>query len=188
MTKTSLKTQKSHVRRQARLARATASKQKTTIKLESYWPFEKFEQKSFAGYWPIKDEIDPRPLLQFLHDRGSVLALPAIIETDHPLEFRQWHPTDNLISGPFDTLEPPKEARIILPDVIFVPMLAFTSKGDRMGYGGGFYDRTLAKLREIKSIFACGVAFSGQKMDYIPTDDYDQKLDGILTEEYFHKF
>ncbi len=92
-----------------------------------------------------------------------------------------------LVDGPFKTLEPPAEAPEIFPDIVFVPLLAFNSEGERLGYGGGFYDRTLAKLRKTKEIFACGIAFSGQETNYIPTDKFDEKLDGILTESYFRE-
>jgi len=172
-------------RQRARQVRASISNKDAGSKLTSHWPIERFPGKSVAGFWPIKDEIDPRLLLQTLRDRGSTIALPAIIKPDHPLEFRQWTPSMQLVDGPFKTLEPPVEAPIIFPDIVFVPLLAFNNKGERLGYGGGFYDRTLAQLRKIKDVFACGVAFSAQETDDIPTDDFDQKLNGILTENDF---
>ncbi len=183
-----LSVSKREARRRARKVRASIPDKNVGAELVSHWPIEHFNGKSIAGFWPIKDEIDPRLLLKNLQDKGNTIALPAIVKPDHPLEFRQWTPTMQLVDGPFKTLEPPSEAVKILPDIVFVPLLAFNSEGERLGYGGGFYDRTLAKLRSMKSVFACGVAFSPQETRYIPTDEFDQKLNGILTENYFRKF
>jgi len=175
-------------RQHARQIRASISNKNVGSKLVSHWPIDRFPGKSVAGFWPIKDEIDPRLLLQTLQDRGSTIALPAIVKPDHPLEFREWTPSSQLVDGPFKTLEPPAEAPIIFPDIVFVPLLAFNSKGERLGYGGGFYDRTLSQLRKMKDVFACGVAFADQETDKIPTDVFDQKLNGILTENGFRDF
>ena len=74
------------------------------------------------------------------------------------------------------------------PDFLFVPLLAFTARGQRLGYGGGFYDRTLNQLRAKGEVFACGVAYAGQEVSVLPTDDHDERLDGVLTEAEFRKF
>lgn len=178
---------KSKARHRARRIRAAILSQTQPSDLLTQWP-SAFAGKSVAGYWPIKDEIDPRPLMEMLRLTGHSIALPAIIKPDYPLEFREWSPTSDLVAGPFNTFEPGIDASVILPDVVLVPMLAFTASGDRLGYGGGFYDRTLSKLRKVKSVFACGVAFSEQEMTDIPTNEFDQGLDGILTERYFKAF
>jgi 5-formyltetrahydrofolate cyclo-ligase len=188
MKATNLSLSKRQARLRARRVRASISDKNVAAKLASHWPNERFQGKSVAGFWPIKDEIDPRLLLKDLLDKGNTIALPAIVKPDHPLEFRQWKPTMQLVDGPFKTLEPPPEAPKIFPDVVFVPLLAFNLQGDRLGYGGGFYDRTLARLRSMKRVFACGIAFSAQETPHIPTDEFDQKLNGILTENYFRKF
>ena len=75
-----------------------------------------------------------------------------------------------------------------MPNLVFVPLLAFTQHGERLGYGGGFYDRTLAKLKETTEVFACGIAYAAQEAATLPTDKYDQRLDGILTDKYFKAF
>lgn len=188
MSLTTPPTSKLKARQHARRVRASISLQNAASELVNHWPNRAYNGKSVAGFWPIKDEIDPRLLMHTLHDKGNIIALPAITEKDHPLEFRQWTPSIQLVEGPFNTLEPSIEEPVIIPDVIFVPLLAFNSKGDRLGYGGGFYDRTLAQLRQMKDIFACGIAFSGQETESIPTNEFDQPLDGILTERYFITF
>jgi len=84
--------------------------------------------------------------------------------------------------------QPVEGTQCIIPDLVLVPLLAFSSRGERLGYGGGYYDRTLTNLRQQKSIFACGVAYAAQQTEIIPTNNYDALLDGILTEEYFKAF
>jgi 5-formyltetrahydrofolate cyclo-ligase len=179
---------KREARQRARKVRASISNKDVGAELASHWPIEHFNGKSVAGFWPIKDEIDPRLVLRNLLNRGNTIALPAIVKPNHPLEFRQWAQTTQLVDGPFKTLEPPADAPVIYPDVVLVPLLAFNLQGERLGYGGGFYDRTLGQLRGMKRVFACGIAFSAQETPHIPTDEFDQKLNGILTETYFQKF
>jgi len=179
--------EKSKARQAARRVRAAVSPKNKSEDLLSHWP-KIFDRKSVAGYWPIKDELDPRPLMEMLSSKGHLIGLPAILKTDHPLEFRDWFPESPLVEGPYNTFEPASDASIMLPDVVLVPMLAFNMSGDRLGYGGGFYDRTLSKLRGMKPVFACGVAFSEQQMKLIPTNNFDEPLDGILTERYFEAF
>ena len=81
-----------------------------------------------------------------------------------------------------------RQGKSITPQLIFVPLLAFTANGERLGYGGGYYDRTLASLRQKNEVFACGVAYAGQEVESLPTDAHDAKLDGILTEDGFKAF
>lgn len=152
------------------------------------FPASNFKGAIIAGYWPIGTEIDVRPLLHALHAQGESLCLPITPDVGNPLFFRAWTPKDRLVQGRFGTKEPSSDKTPIEPDVILVPLLAFSPNGDRLGYGGGYYDRTLAGLRSKKQIFACGVAYAGQEMVHIPTDTYDQRLDGILTEKEFRTF
>ena len=80
------------------------------------------------------------------------------------------------------------DALIVRPDVVLMPLLAFTANGDRLGYGGGFYDRSLAQIKQTGDVFACGVAHAAQEAVSLPTGEYDMKLDGVLTEQYFKDF
>jgi 5-formyltetrahydrofolate cyclo-ligase len=135
-----------------------------------------------SGYWPFGAELDPRPLLEALHRRGHPLALPVAERRATPLIFRCWKPGDPMSQHRFGMSEPLPESPRVDPDVILVPMIAFDGQGNRLGYGGGFYDRTLAAQRKIKKTLAVGVAFDAQRVERIPVDIHDQKLDWIVTE------
>lgn len=138
---------------------------------------------TIAAFWPLAHEPDLRPLLQQWADAGVALALPAIRDDQSPLEFRAWTPGDTLESGPFHVQEPSADRPVLRPDVILVPTLGYTGQADRLGYGGGYYDRTLADLRQTGHDFiTIGVAWSEGQLD----DDYrpaphDERLDAILT-------
>jgi len=110
-----------------------------------------------------------------------------MVRKAHPLIFRAWEPNDEVQLGHFSVREPHRDQPEVRPDVILMPLLAFTNSGDRLGYGGGFYDRTLTALRAKHDVFACGVAYAAQETDLLPTDKHDQKLDGIVTETGFRK-
>lgn len=158
------------------------------VELLRNWPRSRLKSGIVATFLPIQSEIDTAPLSHALEDAGFQLALPCIKRAAHPLEFRRYSRDDNLRGGPYNTKEPLKAVEIVDPDIILLPMLAFSSSGYRLGYGGGFYDRTLQYLRAKKQIFACGLAYAGQEVPLVPTDEYDQKLDGVLTEREFRKF
>lgn len=135
-----------------------------------------------AGYGPFKDELDPGPLLRHFHATGHVCALPAADEPEAPLVFRRWRPEDALGHGSLGEPAPPKDSPPVEPDVLLVPLLAFDRQGWRLGYGGGYYDRTLARLRASRQILAVGLAFAAQEADAVPHDERDQRLDWIVTE------
>lgn len=135
-----------------------------------------------AGYWPLGDEIDPLPLMAELARSGCRLALPAVVAAASPLEFRSWSLGTPLELGPHRTRHPPASAGQVVPDVVLVPLLAFDSRGFRLGYGGGYYDRTLAGLRAAGGFRAIGLAFAAQKIARVPDDGWDQALDMIVTE------
>jgi 5-formyltetrahydrofolate cyclo-ligase len=143
-----------------------------------------------SGFWPMGEEIDVRPLLMQLHASGHPIGLPVVVKKGEPLIFRQWHPAMALVSGGFGTEVPPHSAPEVAPQVLIVPLLAFDAEGYRLGYGGGFYDRTLDKLRTGSAAdpLAVGVAFSAQHVMRVPRDDYDQPLDWIVTEKAAHHF
>jgi 5-formyltetrahydrofolate cyclo-ligase len=141
------------------------------------------EGDAVSGYWPLGEEIDPRPVLEALHARGHPIGLPTMPGADQPLTFRAWQPGAELQDGGFGTRVPPQSAPVIVPRVLLVPLLAFDRAGYRLGYGGGFYDRTLAQLRaDQPDTLAVGVAYQAQEVDAVPVDRYDQRLDMILTE------
>lgn len=134
-----------------------------------------------AGFCAIGDEIDPSYLLAHWAARGAGLALPAVRETHAALEFRRWTPGAPLQAGRWGIQEPGPDAPLVTPQVILTPLLAFDRSGARIGYGGGFYDRSLAELRRGGTVLAIGVAFAEQEVDAVPCLDYDQRLDWVLT-------
>ena len=141
-----------------------------------------------SAYWPLGDELDPMPLLQALHHKDLTPVLPVMLGAGKPLIFRRWVPGDILDDAGFGTKEPNPGKEELEPDVLFVPLLAFDRAGYRLGYGGGFYDRTLDKLRAKKSVIAIGIAYAGQEMPAVIRGPYDQPLDYIVTEQEVIKF
>ncbi|MDX2259546.1 MAG: 5-formyltetrahydrofolate cyclo-ligase [Hyphomicrobiaceae bacterium] len=141
-----------------------------------------------SGFLPIGNEIDVEPLMQALAARGASLALPVIEKKAHPLQFRQWTPGAALETKAWGIREPGADAVIVEPDLLLVPLLAVDRAGYRLGYGGGFYDRTLARLRAMKPVVAIGVAYDAQLVDAVPRESYDERLDGLLTPSGFSLF
>ena len=136
-----------------------------------------------SGFWPIKEEIDIRPLMIELHNTGCQLVLPVVQGKGKPLLFRAWRPGDPLEQGVFGTLQPSPRRETLEPDALIVPLLACDEDGWRLGYGGGFYDRTLAGLRSRKRVTAVGVGFNAQLVDEVPHGPDDQRLDWLLTDK-----
>ncbi len=136
-----------------------------------------------SGYRPIQSEIDPTALMEKLKSRGAQLCLPVMTGENLPLEFRAWSPGEELTTGHFDVEEPLPTARPMQPDIILVPLLAFDKKGRRLGYGGGYYDRTLKAMRAVNShVVAVGLGYAAQQIPKVPADSHDQQLDWVLTE------
>ncbi len=135
-----------------------------------------------SGFWPIGSEVDLQPLLLALAARGHVVALPIVVGRDRPLVFRAWREGDEMAEGPYGIREPLESAPEIAPQVLLVPLLAFDRAGYRLGYGGGFYDRSLAMLREGGPVTAIGAAWAAQEVPAVPHDKHDQPLDWMLTE------
>ena len=138
----------------------------------------RFGPAPLAGYLPIRTEIDPRRVLAA---HPGVVGVPVIAGPGLPLSFRRWTPETPLIEGPFGAFIP-ETGEDVVPRVLIVPLVAFDRRGFRLGYGGGFYDRTLERLRRMGPTTAIGFAFAAQEMDAVPTEPTDQPLDLIVTE------
>jgi 5-formyltetrahydrofolate cyclo-ligase len=141
-----------------------------------------------AGYWPVRDEADPRGLMMALAARGHALALPRIDERHAALSFRRWNEGDELVDNHHGIPEPRAEAEAVIPQVILVPLLAFDATGHRLGYGGGYYDRTLAALRRAGGALAIGVAYAGQEVPTLPREPHDRALEAVVTAAGLRRF
>ena len=142
-----------------------------------------------SGYWPMGDEADVRPLLSYLHSIGWFCMLPVVTGVGTALTFRHWSPGDELVESGLGIQEPGGDAPEDLPDIVLVPLLAYDGEGYRLGQGGGYYDRTLAAFRaKSDDILAVGIAFSGQQVDSVPHDAFDQPLDWMVTETGAYRF
>ena len=138
-----------------------------------------------AGFWPMGHEIDIRPLLRALEGRGHRLCLPRTPKRGLPLDFRAFAFGDVLVKGPVGTQQPAEDAPRAVPGWIIVPLLAFDRAGRRLGYGGGYYDRTLAALPGVPTL---GVAFACQRMEVVPAGPHDAPLDAVATEAGVMRF
>lgn len=136
-----------------------------------------------SSYYQRGSEMDMTALNQALVDAGYELALPVVLGRGHPLAFRRYRPGDPLVKGVLEVMEPASSAPVVVPRILFVPLLAFDRKGNRLGYGGGYYDRTVALFRREGVIQAIGVAFAGQETDATPVGGTDAPLDWIVTEK-----
>ena len=135
-----------------------------------------------AGFSSIRSEINPVPLLRRFADAGAILALPAIMGRGQPLRFRAFRFGEELARGQWGIREPKPEAPEVAPDILLVPLLAFDRSVNRVGYGAGYYDMTIAKLRALKSVTAVGIAFAAQEIASVPVTPRDARLDLVLTE------
>jgi 5-formyltetrahydrofolate cyclo-ligase len=158
-----------------RLASASACRHALTVMPRS--------AKTVAAYAAIRDEIDPRVLLELLELRGIALALPVVVAPGKPLMFRKYQIKDQLTPGPMGVPQPSASMPTIEPDVVIVPLVAFDRAGRRMGYGAGYYDRSLAFLKTKRSITTIGFGFSVQEVAAVPVEPHDQSLDVIVTEK-----
>ncbi|MFD1882824.1 5-formyltetrahydrofolate cyclo-ligase [Paracoccus pacificus] len=131
-----------------------------------------------AGYWPIRSEADPLPALR---GHPGPMALPVVVAAGQALIFRLWD-GQTTVAGRFGAAVPPEDAAVVRPDVVIVPLVGFDRSGHRLGYGGGYYDRTLSALRAGGPVTAIGFAHSAQELDPIAAEATDQRLDMIVTE------
>jgi 5-formyltetrahydrofolate cyclo-ligase len=141
-----------------------------------------------SGYWAFREEADPRELMLALAARGHPLALPRVVARHTPLRFHRWSENDAMHVSAFGVTEPHTSADVVVPTVLLVPLLAFDADGYRLGYGGGFYDRTLAVLRAQRPTRAIGIAYAGQEVELLPHEAHDQRLDAVLTEQGLRPF
>jgi 5-formyltetrahydrofolate cyclo-ligase len=133
-----------------------------------------------GAYWPIRSEVDPRPLMEGLLERGQDVALSQIL---HPhLSWRLWQPGDVLVKGGFGVREPGPDAPEVFPRALIVPLVAFDRRGGRIGYGKGHFDRAIAALEEQHPILTIGLAYAVQEIDEVPVEPHDRLLDIIITE------
>ena len=133
-----------------------------------------------GAYWPIRSEVDPRPLMEALVARGQDVALSQI---RHPhLSFRLWQPGDVLIKGGFGVREPGPDAPEVFPKALIVPLVAFDRRGGRIGYGKGHFDRAIAALADKHPILTIGLAYAVQEIDEVPAEPHDRPLDIVVTE------
>jgi 5-formyltetrahydrofolate cyclo-ligase len=135
--------------------------------------------KTLSGYMPMRTEIDPLPAMAA--HQGPV-GVPVIIGKGLPLRFREWTPGARMVEGTFKAMIP-EEGAWVEPQVLIVPLLAFDARGFRLGYGGGFYDRTLEGLRARGPVLAVGFAFAAQEVPEVPIEPTDQRLDAVVTEQ-----
>lgn len=135
-----------------------------------------------ATYSPVRSEMGPERLDDALRALGHKIALPVITGKKKPLIFRLYEKGDLLLANPLGILEPASGAQGVNPDVLLVPLLAFDAQRNRLGYGGGYYDRTIKKLRLIKPVLTIGLAYSCQQVEHIPVGSNDVPLDKIVTE------
>lgn len=137
---------------------------------------------SVSGFSAMGSEIDPLGLLEWATRTGYRTCLPVVQPLGHPLQFRAWAPGEPLVARTWGIREPADTAPLVEPDALLVPLLAFDRRGVRLGYGGGYYDRTLERLRRLKPVIAIGLAYAAQELAEVPSGPHDQRLDWVLTE------
>ncbi len=135
-----------------------------------------------SGFMPMKGEINPLPLMKKFSGKGARLALPVIAGRGRPLVMRAWNFGEPLVSGVWGIREPPAQAAEVEPDILLVPLVAFDRAGHRLGYGGGYYDLTITRLRARKPVVAMGIAYAVQEIAVVPAAPHDATLDLVLTE------
>ena len=140
------------------------------------------KKKIVGGYYPVNFEIDILEFLEKLEIKGLQLCLP-IVKKDNKMDFYSWS-TKNLLKLNKYGIPEPEQIKKVFPDIILVPLVAFDSRLYRIGYGGGYYDRYIEKLSNKKNLLKIGIAHSCQKINRVPTNKYDKKLDIIITEKY----
>ena len=162
------------------------SKSKKTININpnniySYLKKKNYNLKIIGGYYPSNYEINDLEILNYFFKKGSTISLPKI-KKKNQMEFYKWYSNEPLLINKYGILEPETTNRVY-PDILFIPLVAFDKELNRLGYGGGYYDRYIQKISKIKKIVKVGLAFSFQKVKTIPTNKHDKKLDISITEK-----
>lgn len=170
-------TRKAALARRAAAHSASASRAGAAQLLDYLTPHR---GKPISGYMPIRTEIDPLFAMAGMAAFGPV-GVPIVLGDGQPLDFRRWTPAAKMMPGPFGA-QVPATAELVIPQIVVLPLLAFDAAGHRLGYGGGFYDRTLAKLRQTHPVLAVGFAYATQQTDNVPVEATDMPLDAIVTE------
>lgn len=135
-----------------------------------------------SAYSPMKSEFNPVPLMRKLSESGATLALPVTPKRGNPLIMRAWAFGDEMASGVWGIREPKPESPEVFPDIMLVPLAAFDRSGHRIGYGAGYYDMTIARIRAMKPVITIGLAFAAQEIPRVPATAFDARLDLVLTE------
>ena len=146
---------------------------------------EKITKKIIGGYYPINFEVDDLKLLEKLEKKNFNISLP-VVKKNFQMDFYQWSFSDPLKINKYGIPEP-ETKNVVYPDVILIPLVAFDKNLNRLGYGGGYYDRIITSLSKKKKIIKIGLALTVQKVDKVPINVYDQKLDYIVTNKYIIK-
>jgi 5-formyltetrahydrofolate cyclo-ligase len=175
---------KSAIRREA-LARRDAIEPQyrasaATLIAQADLPFTPQPGLVVSGFWPVRSEIDPRPLMMRLMEEGCRLALPRI--EDGTLDFREWRIGDPLEPGDFGTSVPALTSEALAPWVMLVPLAAFDRRGARLGYGRGFYDQAINRFSRERPLLTIGLAYAAQEVAEVPMECHDRFLDYVLTE------
>lgn len=182
-----LKWRKAKARERATLARKAAwqSDPQAGRRLAEHFPDSAWPSVGtvVAGYRPIRDEIDPTPLMETFFCEQAQLCLPCVAGPGQPLIFRAWQPGDDFVRGAFGVEEPTPDSPECKPLLILAPLLAFDEAGRRLGYGAGFYDRTIEALRKHNPVTVVGLAYEAQRLKSVPVDRHDIALDWIVTEK-----
>jgi 5-formyltetrahydrofolate cyclo-ligase len=174
-----IEAEKAAQRRAAAAARAAGRSDAAETAAQAHLAAILHGEGPLAGYLPIRSEIDPRPVMA---RHGAVVGVPVIRGAAQPLVFHRWEQGCALVAGPFGAMVPETGVEMV-PQVLIVPLLAFDAQGYRLGYGGGFYDRTLAALRASGAVRAVGFAFGVQEVAAVCRDQFDERLDAIVTED-----
>jgi len=166
------------------------NKNKKNIKIDfdkiiNLFKEEKITKKNIGGYFPVNFEIDDLDILKKLEKKNFKISLP-VIKKNFEMDFYKWTFSEPLKVNKYGIPEPERNF-LTYPDILLVPLVAFDNKLNRLGYGGGYYDRLIVKLSKKKKIIKIGLALSAQKIDNVPINVYDQKLDYIVTNKYIIK-
>jgi 5-formyltetrahydrofolate cyclo-ligase len=150
-------------------------------KFFSFLKKNKYNLNNLGGYYPSNFEIDDLEILELLEKKDYNISLP-IIKKNNQMDFFKWSKNDPLKINKYGIPEP-VSSKIFYPDILLVPLVGYDNDLNRLGYGGGFYDRYIKKIKKVKKVIKIGLAFSYQKIKNVPTNEYDEKLDFIITEK-----